>query len=766
MDDTRQIPTRVQATLRQGTSEQAPVPRLAPWLERVRVGQDLTYLLGDREHSVVHGQPLAEVLEFADGRRTKADVILHAARRVGFALARRAFKQLEVGGYLRYARPSSSSSELAFWHTLGVDDAQALDRVRGCEVRVRGRDAALIGETESALRGAGFAIAGQHPRLSTSSTTASRALDVWLVDDYLDESLEAINREHLEHRTPWMMLNPLQAIPFIGPLFHPGRGPCWECLAYRLRSNRPLREHVRHSGKRPRGVGLPPAHVAASRQITLGHAALALGRHVATQLRSDLEDHLFTIEHATGAISRRPITQRPQCPACGNPSLMSEGMMRPVMLQPVKKRRPHIGGYRKEDACDTYERFKALIDPHVGVVTFVSPRERNQGRTTPVFVSGYTVPLTDGARATDCKRVCAGKGRTLSQAKASALCEALERKSGVFQGDEARLRATAAELGERAFSPAVLNAYSERQYRERNSADGETLDPALWIPEPLPPDVAIDWAPAWSLTHECRRYVPFTYCFANCPPTCGTSYCQPCGNGVAAGTCREEALLQALLELIERDALAIWWYNRIPRQPVEPQSLAPELLALLSDYRSTGSEAWLLDLTHDLNIPVYAAIARRDWQGRCVFSFGFGCHLDPNLAAERALTELHQLGDGINPGTGKPYVDITPLSELEFLVPRPTNLVTHGAMPTFDGDHLGRDVEHCVALLRNKGLEVLVVDKTRPDIDLPVVQVIVPGLRHMRPRFAPGRLYDVPVQMGWLDCALREDALNPVPLVL
>jgi len=47
-----------------------------------------------------------------------------------------------------------------------------------------------------------------------------------------------------------------------------------------------------------------------------------------------------------------------------------------------------------------------------------------------------------------------------------------------------------------------------------------------------------------------------------------------------------------------------------------------------------------------------------------------------------------------------------------------------------------------------------------------VVKVIVPGLRHFWPRFAPGRLYDIPVQLGWLSEPLSEAQLNPVAMFL
>ena len=62
-------------------------------------------------------------------------------------------------------------------------------------------------------------------------------------------------------------------------------------------------------------------------------------------------------------------------------------------------------------------------------------------------------------------------------------------------------------------------------------------------------------------------------------------------------------------------------------------------------------------------------------------------------------------------------------------------------------------------------MEFLVLDQTRPDIGMPVVRVIVPGLRHFWERFAPGRLFDVRVEMGWLGHPLADAELNPAPVI-
>jgi oxazoline/thiazoline synthase len=71
-----------------------------------------------------------------------------------------------------------------------------------------------------------------------------------------------------------------------------------------------------------------------------------------------------------------------------------------------------------------------------------------------------------------------------------------------------------------------------------------------------------------------------------------------------------------------------------------------------------------------------------------------------------------------------------------------------------------------VRRLDELGLETFVVDKSRPDLGLNVAQTIIPGLRHPWPRFAPGRLYTVPVTMGWAPRPLGEDELNPNPLLV
>jgi hypothetical protein len=77
-------------------------------------------------------------------------------------------------------------------------------------------------------------------------------------------------------------------------------------------------------------------------------------------------------------------------------------------------------------------------------------------------------------------------------------------------------------------------------------------------------------------------------------------------------------------------------------------------------------------------------------------------------------------------------------------------------------DDLAADIHSCTEAITCPGHEVVVVDPTLPDVAVPVVKVVAPGLRHFWPRFAPGRLYDVPVALGWPDAPTAERP-QPVP---
>lgn len=77
------------------------------------------------------------------------------------------------------------------------------------------------------------------------------ALRLVIVDDYLADALAAINRQALRQGQAWMLAKPGGLQPWWGPVFAPGAGPCWDCLATRLRANRPVQTFLQRRGDWP-----------------------------------------------------------------------------------------------------------------------------------------------------------------------------------------------------------------------------------------------------------------------------------------------------------------------------------------------------------------------------------------------------------------------------------------------------------------------------------------------------------------------------------
>ena len=108
-------------------------------------------------------------------------------------------------------------------------------------------------------------------------------------------------------------------------------------------------------------------------------------------------------------------------------------------------------------------------------------------------------------------------------------------------------------------------------------------------------------------------------------------------NGCAAGNTHEEAILQGFLELVERDASAIWWYNRLQRAGIDLDRLGDSYIRdLRTQFAARDASLWMLDVTSDIDIPVVMAVLHWKEEGRERIEFAAGAHFDLRVAALRA----------------------------------------------------------------------------------------------------------------------------------
>lgn len=545
---------------------------------------------------------------------------------------------------------------------------------------------------------------------------------------------------------------------------------CRRCLATRLR-NRRTPDLV--AAQRV-GLDSPPASPA-----RYAAAIPLVAGVVITRLSDRTGTELSVIDPVAGTVSHDRVVPVPGCPRCdpgGTSVVLSHLDRAPIDVEPTDGQTG--GGYRGVDPEETWERYSPLIGETVGIVPFV----RRVPGPFRAYTAGANPAATDDVvtLASRLRSQSGGKGLTLSAARTGALAEALERDSMRARGDEPTVRARISDLDD-AIHPNDIQLFSDQQC-ERAAAllalgiDGSPDGPGhRSVPVPFDTDAEHDWSPVADWTTGERRWMPASLMWFGWPVPPG----HPTGssNGAASGNTIEEAVLQGLLELVERDSVALWWHPRCRRPAIDLDSWDdPRITAALAPQRVRGTEAWVLDVSSDLGIPAAVAVATGLHTALPGPLLGFGAHVDPVLAVTRALGELAQMQatllgvaesgriDIAGEAERAWFTEVTPDSE-PWLAPH--GLVRPEVLPAVpDYRSLHEALEDVVARIRRRGYDVLWADATRRDIGMPVVRTWAPGLRHFWNRYGPGRLFDVPPTLGWCEPGYTEADLNPRPMIL
>ncbi len=669
---------------------------------------------------------------------------------------REALKRLIDRRHIVAKSSSFSSTVAAYWASMGLPLETAEKNLQECRIRVQA--IGVQGETE---------LSAALAELGVRTAKRSADLTVTLVGDYLDGQLAELNKRHLTNGTPWVPVQPSGIFPLVGPILRPGKGACWKCLADRMQRNREVRAMLGRAETRRLSVSPLAQHTLGQSGIQL--AAVEIARAIATGFRTDLSEHIVSLDLLGSDIKKHYVAARPQCSACGKDELHDPARA-PIPLELATNVHPVMtsGGYRTVSSRATVARYRKHVSPLTGVVSRLERVESTVPLNATFYAKhNFSAPASCAHELREgLDGYSFGKGSTAEQGEASALMEAIERYSGVFQGDEIRAARRLKDFpkGE-AIAPNSILLYSEEQYRQATDPMPDPETPPM-SPNLFDEEAEIDWSPVWSLRDECFRYIPTSLLYFYYRGSVGFG---ADSNGCAAGNTVEEAIVQGFLELVERDAYAIWWYNKVQRPEVDldtfDDSYVHDLRNMLTE---AGKRVWVLDITSDLGIPTFVAVAHWMQDGKELIEFGSGAHFDARIAMLRTLTELNQFmsmeelhGDARMQWS---LDGTTPLrlANYPYLSPGNTPAVEWTSDPKFGHLETREQVNTCVRIAGKAGLDFLVLNQTRPDIETPVVRVIVPGLRHFYRRYAPGRLYDVPVKLGWLDRPLKEDGLNPI----
>jgi oxazoline/thiazoline synthase len=731
----------------------------------VEVSGDQVHLFSERAVRRLRGRAVAAVAPLLDGTRALDEVVRQAPADVDPGTVRRTVDRLVDAGLVGPAAPAGPDA--AYWHAAGLDAGASAAAVRAARVAVR-----TVGPVGGAVSTATAAALRAGGTLEPAGPDAPVDLTVVLCADYLDPELAAVDAGLRRLGSPWLLAKPAGTRVWIGPLFDPAEPGCWQCLADRLGPHRRAESCAQAELGRCGPAAVPDASLPA-----LGAAAANLVALVAAQwlagLRQPAQRAVWTLDSLRLDGRHHEFRARPQCPACGDPGLTAARAHQPVRLGSRARAAGDRAGHRALDPDAVRARYGHLVSPVTGIV-----KEIARNPVGPAFLNSYRSGPNLAATAPDLDGLAAavrfhngGKGVTAAHAEVSALGEAVERHCGTYQGDEAVVVGSLRGLGERALHPNDWQLFDPRQFTGRE-AWNRAHSAFQYVPPEFDPDAELPWTPVWSLGEQRHRLLPTGLLYYGVPARPGQPAPHADSNGCAAGSSLEDAVLHALLELVERDAVALWWYNRGRLPGIDLDAVTdPWLAEVRAGHAELGRELWVLDGTADLGIPVHIAVSRRTGSPEELL-FGFGAHLDARHALRRAVAELNQLlpavldrsapcpdpdaEDWWRTGTlaGHPY--LAPDPAVPARVPRPGP----------DEPDLAAEVELVRSRLAGAGLDVLLLDQTRPDVGLPVVRAVVPGLRHFWARLGPGRLFDVPVRLGRQAAPTPYEQLNPVAMFL
>lgn len=719
---------------------------------------DAVFLLSEHGSQLLIGRLYAQLASLLNGEYTVPLIIGMVDASPSQTV--QVIKALQAAGYLTAEDDSLPTPWSAFWEALDVPSAPRLSEKTVNVEEIGGGGAQAVVD---ALYSLGV------PQAAISD------LRVVVTDDYLREELDAINQHALASRQGWMLARLVGEVLWIGPVFLPDQTACWQCMAHRIRINRPVEDYVRRQrsdlAQKPE---LARAAFNASIQLGANIVATEIAKWLAGSSR--LHDQLITLNALTMQTQIHPVMRRPQCPACGTLQ-HTDRSPQSVTLMPRPK--PH-GRQRSLTTEQALAASSQLISPITGVITHLTDAFPQAEGLMFNYVAGHAFakpPQDVRALQQQLAGRSGGKGQTEAQAKMSAIGEAVERYAGTFWSEgEMMCRASYRDLADDAIHPAQVTLFSETQYANRTVWNAHQKGGFHRVPEPFNESALIDWTPFWSLTHQTTRFYP-AYCSYYGHPDQRLGYGGCDSNGCASESTLEEAVYQAFLELAERDSVALWWYNRIKRPAVDLDSFdIPYIEAVQRYYERHHRDLWVLDLTADLSIPTFAAISARVDREVEDIMIGFGAHLDAPTALLSAVTEMNQFWPNVyyshadgstryfsnNEDTIAWYKTATRHFQPHLLPDQTIRAKTPADYRILTSSDYRQDVEICVQLAASAGLEVLMLDQSRPDIPLKVCRVIAPGMRHFWRRLGSGRLYDVPVSLGWLPEPLSEDALNPI----
>lgn len=350
--------------------------------------------------------------------------------------------------------------------------------------------------------------------------------------------------------------------------------------------------------------------------------------------------------------------------------------------------------------------------------------------------------------------VYSGKGPTRLDAKASALMESIERYCSLPSNNKKKM---------------IQGSYKDVSKVSKILHPSNVVEPMLFEYDE---EMIMDFLPGYDLMNNEQILVPTPLAlFRYSPnPPAVNPFAYHHTNGLASGNVLEEAICHSLCEVIERDATSLAELNAsalpynilrtmtkylsdngLEIDPVESKEFVDDdtifadvdisdidfkpISNLVKKFNDAKIPLIIKDITSPIGIPTFNA-SSIEWitEDYGYLAEGHGTHPDARIALLRAITEVSQTRAANIQGARDDlrkisYGNSNSDEKKTWQFMKSKKYINFSEIKTYVNDDILDDIKLILSRLNSNGLkQVIVVDLTHPQIMIPVVRTIVPGL--------------------------------------
>ena len=350
--------------------------------------------------------------------------------------------------------------------------------------------------------------------------------------------------------------------------------------------------------------------------------------------------------------------------------------------------------------------------------------------------------------------VYSGKGPTRLDAKASALMESIERYCSLPSGNQKKM---------------IQDSYKDISKMSKTLHPSNVVEPMLFEYDE---EMIMDFMPGYDLINNEHILVPAPLAlFRYTPkPPAVNPFAYHHTNGLASGNVLEEAICHSLCEVIERDAISLAELNasalpyntlrsmtkylsdnglemdsidstefvdddtKFPDVDISNTSFKP-VSDLVKKFNKAKIPLIIKDITSQIGIPTFNA-SSIEWitENYGYLAEGHGTHPDTRIALLRAITEVSQTRAANIQGARDDlrkisYGNSNSDEKKTWQFMKSKNTIQFSEIKSYTNDDILDDIKLILSRLVSNGLkQAIVVDLTNPQIMIPVVRTLVPGL--------------------------------------